>query len=104
MHVLIAPDKFKGTLTAREAADAIARGWHTSRPRDSLELLPISDGGDGFGEVMGALLGAKPKQIKTADAAHSRCTTLWWWSAKSKTAVIESAKVIGLAMLPKGKF
>ncbi|HEX5221378.1 MAG TPA: glycerate kinase [Verrucomicrobiae bacterium] len=104
MRVLIAPDKFKGTLTAREAAEAIARGWHKARPEDSLELLPISDGGDGFGEVMGELLGAKQQQIRTVDAAHRRCSATWWWDAKSKTAVVESARVIGLAMLPKGKF
>jgi len=104
MHVLIAPDKFKGTLTAREAADAIARGWRKARPKDSLELLPISDGGDGFGEVMGELLVAKPTKVKIVDAAHRRCTALWWWAAQSKTAIIESARVIGLAMLPKGKF
>jgi len=104
MHVLIAPDKFKGTLTAREAAEAIARGWRKSRPEDSLELLPISDGGDGFGEVMGELLGAKPRRVRTVDAAHRLCEGTWWWSKGTKTAVIESAGVIGLAMLPSGKF
>lgn len=104
MHVLIAPDKFKGTLTAREAAEAIARGWRKVRPEDSLELLPISDGGDGFGEVMGQLLEAKPRQIKTVDAAHRSCAARWWWSQKTKTAIIESARVVGLAMLPKGKY
>src|SRR6188768_2061827 len=104
MRVLIAPDKFKGTLTARQAAEAIARGWRKARPEDSLELLPISDGGDGFGEVMGELLGAKPKRVATVDAAHRPCVATWWWSAKTKTAIIESARVVGLAMLPKGKF
>jgi glycerate kinase len=104
MRVLIAPDKFKGTLTAREAAEAIARGWHKVRPEDSLELRPISDGGDGFGEVMGELLGARRRHVRTLDAAHRPCSATWWWSAKSKTAVVESARVIGLAMLPKGKF
>jgi len=104
MHVLIAPDKFKGTLTALEAAEAIARGWRRVRPQDSLELLPISDGGDGFGEVMGGPLGATDRQVRTVDAAHRPCKATWWWSAKTKTAVIESAGIIGLAMLPKGKF
>src|SRR5208282_5218033 len=49
LKLLIAPDKFKGTLTAREAASAIARGWRTARPQDSSRLLPMTDGGDGFG-------------------------------------------------------
>jgi glycerate kinase len=104
VNVLIIPDKFKGTLTASAAAEAIARGWHKSRPQDSLTLLPMSDGGDGFGEVMGKLLGAKIQKLKTVDAAHRPCEGHWWWESKSKTAIIESANVIGLAKLPPGKF
>jgi len=104
VKILIAPDKFKGTLTARQAAEAIARGWRRSRPSDSLELLPISDGGDGFGAVLGELLDAKTQRCKTVDAAHRPITATWWWQAKTKTAVIESANIIGLAMLPPGKF
>jgi len=104
LRVLIAPDKFKGTLSAREAAAAIARGWRRSRPHDKLDLLPISDGGDGFGEVMSELLAAKVQRAKTVDAAHRPITATWWWEAKTRTAIVESANVIGLAMLPAGKF
>jgi glycerate kinase len=103
-HVLIAPDKFKGTLSAREAAQAIARGWHEIRPNDELELLPMSDGGDGFGGVLSRLLGAKPRMVNTVDAAHRRCKATWWWEAKSRTGIIESANVVGLAMLMPRKF
>ena len=39
LRVLIVPDKFKGTLTAQQAAEAIARGWSSVRPADSVELL-----------------------------------------------------------------
>ena len=56
-QILIVPDKFKGTLTAAEAAEAIASGWAAAWPGDQLEQLPMSDGGDGFGEVMAASLG-----------------------------------------------
>jgi glycerate kinase len=104
VNILIIPDKFKGTLTARTVAEAIAHGWRKARPHDVLELLPMSDGGDGFGEVMGQLLGAKIQKIKTVDAAHRPCEAHWWWQPKTKTAVIESANVIGLAKLPPGKF
>jgi glycerate kinase len=104
LKVLIAPDKFKGTLSAHAAAEAIARGWRKARPDDVLELLPISDGGDGFGEVISQLVGARQLKCKTVDAAHRPCSATWWWDAKTKTAIIESAKVIGLAMLPPGKF
>ena len=67
-------------------------------------MLPMSDGGDGFGEVMGQLLGAKIQKINTVDAAHRKCEARWRWEPKTKTAVIESASVIGLAKLPPGKF
>jgi glycerate kinase len=104
VNVLIIPDKFKGTLTASAAAQAISRGWHTARPHDAIESLPMSDGGDGFGEVMSELLHAKIQKIKTVDAAHRPCEANWWWEPKTKTAVIESANIIGLAKLPPGKF
>jgi len=104
MKVLIAPDKFKGTLSARAAAESIARGWQRMRPDDTIELQPISDGGDGFGELMSAALGATPQSIRTMDAAHRPCSATWWWDAKSRTALIESANVAGLAMLPRRRF
>jgi glycerate kinase len=104
LKILIAPDKFKGTLAASQAAAAIARGWRAERPKDQLELLAISDGGDGFGEVISALLGAKSQRVKAEDASHRSCEATWWWEAKTKTAIVESANVIGLAMLPPGKF
>jgi glycerate kinase len=104
LRVLIVPDKFKGTLTSREAAEAVDRGWGKARPGDSLQLLPMSDGGDGFGEVMSGLLRAKPQRVETCDAAHRPCRARWWWEAKSRTAVIETAQVVGLAMLPRGRF
>ena len=103
-RVLIIPDKFKGTLTAPAAAQAIAHGWRKARPHDSLDLLPMSDGGDGFGKVTSALLRARGRRIKTVDAAHRPCTARWWWEARTRTAIIESAAVIGLAMLPPGRF
>ena len=56
MNVLVAPEKFKGTLTAGAAASAIAAGWRQARPDDVLSLLPMSDGGDGFGKVLSGLL------------------------------------------------
>jgi glycerate kinase len=104
LRVLIAPDKFKGTLSAEQAAHAIAAGWKRSRPRDILELFPISDGGDGFGELYGRLDRAKPRITTTLNAAHQRCESRWWWQPKTRTAIIDSSAAIGLAMLPPKKF
>ncbi len=103
-RVLIVPDKFKGTLTAHQVAASIARGWRKARPADSLDLLPMTDGGDGFGEILSALLGARTRTTATLDAAHRPLRATWWFQAAQKTAIIESAKVIGLAMLPPNKF
>jgi glycerate kinase len=104
VKVLIVPDKFKGTLTAAAAAEAIARGWRKARPKDQLHLLPMSDGGDGFGEVVSTQLRAKAQTVKTVDAAHRGCKAMWWWEPKTQTAIIESARIVGLAMLPPEKF
>lgn len=103
-HILICPDKFKGTLTAHQAATAMARGWARIRPGDKLDLLPISDGGDGFGEVCGRLLQAQRRQVSTVDAAGRPRRARWWWVASRKLALLESAEAIGLAHLPPGRF
>ena len=58
MHVVIAPDCFTGTLTAQQAAQAMAQGWSSSAPHDLLTLRPLSDGGPGFLDV---LAGAVPE-------------------------------------------
>ena len=104
LKILIVPDKFKGTLTAAEAAAVIARGWRAGRPGDALTLVPMSDGGDGFGEVLSTLLGAEVRAVQTVDAAHRPVQAHWWWHEPTRMAVVESARVIGLAMLPRGKY
>ena len=104
LRILIVPDKFKGTLTAPDAAAAIARGWAEARPQDSLELVPMSDGGEGFGELLGALLGAKRRICETTDAAGRSCRAEWWAAPESGTAIFETAQVNGLARLPPGKY
>src|SRR4029453_10255298 len=47
MRVLIAPDKFRGTLTAAQAAHAVASGWRRARPGDTIVEVPMADGGEG---------------------------------------------------------
>ena len=98
------PDKFKGTLTAQQAADAIARGWSVARRDDFIDVLPMSDGGDGFGVVLSQLLNAEVRTTKTVDAAHRPIVAEWWWEPKSATAIVEAARVNGLAQLPRGKY
>lgn len=102
MRVLIAPDKFKGTLPASAVAQAIATGWKRVRPTDTLEMLPMSDGGDGFGVVLGKLLGARTLAVPTTDAAGRPCRARVGWVEESRTAILEAAQSNGLALLPRG--
>ncbi len=102
LRVLIVPDKFKGTLSARRAAESIARGWSEIRPSDLIEQLPMADGGDGFGEVLGHLLKAERQTCATVDSSGQARVVEWWLETGAGTAIIETAQIIGLALLPAG--
>jgi glycerate kinase len=62
MRLLVAPDKFRGTLTAAQASDAIAAGWRRDRPGDEVIELPLADGGEG---TLEALVGAGRGSVRT---------------------------------------
>jgi len=64
----------------------------------------MSDGGDGFGEILSGLIGARAQPLSSVDAAHQPCRVRWWWEARRRTAIVESARVIGLVMLPPGRY
>lgn len=104
MRILVVPDTFKGTLAATDACVAIAKGWRSVRAGDQLESLPMSDGGDGFGYAMSQLLKARVRSVRTLNAAHQPITAQWWWEPKEKMAIIEAARVNGLALLLPKKF
>ena len=57
-----------------------------------------------FGPVLAQLLNAETKSTKTVDAAHRPIAAEWWWEPKSATAIVEAARVNGLAQLPPGKY
>jgi glycerate kinase len=67
VRVLICPDKFAGTLGAREVAAAIADGWRAVRQADDLDARPLSDGGPGFVDVLDAALSGKRIAVATVD-------------------------------------
>ena len=103
-RILIVPDKFKGSLSALEAAGAIARGWAAACPDDTLTLLPMSDGGDGFGPVMAGALGLEEQLVDAVNAAGQARPAAWWFDSESGQAVVETAQSNGLALLPRGRF
>ena len=94
MRVLIAPDKFAGTLTAVEAADAIAAGWREQRPDDELDLAPMADGGPGFVDVLHAALGGE--LLATTVAGPLGRPVPATILLVGDTAYVESAQACGL--------
>jgi glycerate kinase len=101
MHVLIAPDKFAGTLTAVEAAEAIAMGWRRRAPDDELQLAPMADGGPGFCDVLYSSLGGDLLAVTVSGPYGEQlpATIL----VKDDTAYIESAQACGLHLTPAGQ-
>jgi glycerate kinase len=101
MRVLIAPDKFAGTLTAVEAAQAIADGWARRAPADELDLAPMADGGPGFVDVLHASLGGDLLAVTVTGpyGAPVPGTVL----LVGRTAYVESAQACGLHLTPEAE-
>jgi glycerate kinase len=101
MRVLIAPDCFGGTLTAPEAAEAIAAGWRSGAPDDQLTLCPLADGGPGFVDVLHAGLGGLLRHRSVSGPLGSSVDAVWL--EHEGTAYIECAQACGLALVAKGE-
>ncbi|MBO0867427.1 MAG: glycerate kinase [Micromonosporaceae bacterium] len=97
MRVLICPDKFAGTLTAVEAAEAIARGWRQAVPADGQDLRPLADGGPGFLDVLRTSLVATRVPVPTADPLGRPVPGEVL--VVDGTAYLESAQACGLHLL-----
>ncbi|GAB2653918.1 glycerate kinase [Prescottella soli] len=96
MRVLIAPDSFGETLTAVEAAAAMAAGWLAARPDDDIVLAPQSDGGPGFVDVISGTVGGL--RTTRVDGPLGRATDARWVLADG-VAYVESAQAVGLGLL-----
>ncbi len=94
MRILVAPDKFAGTLSAVEAAEAIAAGWRDTAPDDELDLAPMSDGGPGFVDVLHEALDGELLAV-TVRGPHGSPTPATVLLA-GETAYVESAQACGL--------
>jgi glycerate 2-kinase len=101
MRVLIAPDCFGGTLTAPEAAEAIAAGWRGGAPDDELTLCPLADGGPGFVEVLHAGLGGDLHRLPVTGPRGANVDAVWL--EHDGTAYVECAQACGLHLVPKGE-
>jgi glycerate 2-kinase len=100
MRVLIAPDEFADSLTAVQAAAAIAEGWARRAPHDDLVLTPMSDGGSGFVDVLHASLGGDLLAATTTGPLGGRLPAAVL--RVDDTAYVESAQVCGRHLLFAG--
>lgn len=97
MKIILAPDSFKGCLTAREVADALADGLRRALPACEAVHVPVADGGEGFCEAVLSARGGEWVQADTVDplgrpmrARYALC---------GGTAVVETAAASGLPLL-----
>ena len=100
MKVVIAPQAFKGNLTAKEAAQAIARGVTQADPTIQCVLAPVADGGDGTVDVLVGATGGRIFTAQVTGPLGEEVTAQWGVTGDGKTAVIEMALVSGLALVP----
>lgn len=103
MRVLIAPDKFKGTLTADEAARAIAVGLARGLPGAELDLLPIADGGEGTADALVEASGGERREVEVTGPDGGRVRAAWGVLGDGRTAVVEAAAACGLGLVPAGR-
>jgi glycerate kinase len=99
MRILIAPDKFKGTLSAREVADAIASGLHEILPDAKIDIEPMADGGEGTAEVISQALGASWIKCEAHDPLGRKIDARYGWVEKNKLAVMEMSEAAGMRRL-----
>jgi len=98
LRLLIAPDSFGESLTAVQAAAAIAAGWNRVRPGDRITVAPQSDGGPGFVDVLASRLGER-RELQVQGPLSENVSAEWVLDAASRTAYLECAQACGLAVL-----
>jgi len=98
MRLLVAPDCFGDSLSAVEAAAAIATGWMRSRPGDMFIVAPQSDGGPGFVEVLANRLGER-RRLSVCGPLDTPVVAEWVFDPGPATAYLECAQACGLALL-----
>ena len=99
MKIIIAPDSFKGSLTAREAASAIELGVHAAIPDAKIDTIPLSDGGEGTLEALVSSTKGKFRKAQAVDPLGRSITGMYGILGDGKTAVIEMATVSGMLLL-----
>ncbi|NHF57825.1 glycerate kinase [Flavobacteriaceae bacterium TP-CH-4] len=99
MKFVIAPDKFKGSLTGFEFCDAVAEGLRSIFPHAEIVKMPLADGGDGTMEVVRHYLKGEKITIKVHDPLFRPVDASYLYSGKTDIAYIEMAEASGLKLL-----
>ena len=99
VHVLISPDKFKGSLSASQVCDALEKGIKKCRPKTVFTKMPLADGGEGTLDVIHQLHGGTWVSVDTFDPLMRPIQADYLFLADQKTAYIEMARASGLALL-----
>lgn len=94
--IAVAPDKFKGTLTAAEVSSIIADGLRVI-PDIDLRVYPMADGGEGSAAILAEEMHLAPASAEVHDAYMQPCTAQYF--TDGHTAAVDCAAVVGLAML-----
>jgi glycerate kinase len=97
--ILLAPDKFKGSLSSIELCRALEKGLKKKYPQATIKSFPMADGGDGFDEVMAHYYALDPVKSAAVDPLGRPIMAGWSWDASSQTAFIAVAATSGLVLL-----
>ncbi len=98
-RVVLAPDSFKGTASAADAAAALAAGWRSVRPDDELVLRPMADGGEGTLDAFGSAVPGARRMPVTVRGPVSAPVATHWLLLPDGTGVVELAATSGITLL-----
>jgi glycerate kinase len=103
VKILIAPDKFKGSLSAREVAENIAKGLRDVLPEATINIVPMADGGEGTAEVVCEALGGKWVKCGAHDPLGREIEARYVWIDNRKLAVMEMSEAAGMRRLSESE-
>jgi len=99
MRILIAPDKFKGCLSAREVAENIALGLRDTLPEAEIDVVPLADGGEGTAEVICDALDGSWLKCEAHDPLGREIECRYAFIQKRELAVVEMSEAAGMKRL-----
>lgn len=101
--IVIAPDSFKESLTAKEAAEAIKEGLSKVINNCCFEIIPMADGGEGTSEVIVEANNGEMNEIEITGPLGDKVKGKYGYIEKDNLAVIEVAEACGLHLVPRGQ-